>query len=108
MKQIFIQIQWAEPVQNDYANSCQTEQTMFDWMIHAEVPATIKHKYVLKNDLPFRIQAKFGMRIVQEIASLLGETAAETKIALTKAGDIKEKTTEGFNRKEFLEKQNAK
>lgn len=31
-----------------------------------------------------------------------------TKIALTKAGDIKEKTTEGFNRKEFLEKQNAK
>lgn len=31
-----------------------------------------------------------------------------TKIALTKAGDIKEKTTEGFNRKEFLEKQNVK
>lgn len=31
-----------------------------------------------------------------------------TKIALTKAGDITEKTTEGFNRKEFLEKQNAK
>ena len=31
-----------------------------------------------------------------------------TKIALTKAGDIKEKTTEGFNRKEFLEKQKAK
>lgn len=31
-----------------------------------------------------------------------------TKIALTKAGDIKEKTTEGFNRKEFLEKQNIK
>ena len=31
-----------------------------------------------------------------------------TKIALTKAGDIKEKTTEGFNRKEFLEKQNEK
>ncbi len=31
-----------------------------------------------------------------------------TKIALTKAGDIKEKTTEGFNRKEFLEKQNTK
>lgn len=31
-----------------------------------------------------------------------------TKIALTKAGDITEKTTEGFNRKEFLEKRNAK
>ncbi len=31
-----------------------------------------------------------------------------TKIALAKAGDITEKTTEGFNRKEFLEKQNAK
>ncbi|MBQ3547486.1 MAG: cation:proton antiporter [Clostridia bacterium] len=31
-----------------------------------------------------------------------------TKIALTKAGDIKEKTTEGFNRKEFLAKQNVK
>lgn len=31
-----------------------------------------------------------------------------TKIALIKAGDITEKTTEGFNRKEFLEKQNAK
>ncbi len=31
-----------------------------------------------------------------------------TKIALTKAGDIQEKTTEGFNRKEFLQKQNAK
>lgn len=29
-----------------------------------------------------------------------------TKIALTKAGDIKQKTTEGFNRAEFLEKQN--
>lgn len=28
-----------------------------------------------------------------------------TKIALTKAGDIKEKTTEGFDRKAFLEKQ---
>ncbi len=31
-----------------------------------------------------------------------------TKIALTKAGDIQEKTTEGFNRQEFLQKQNAK
>ena len=31
-----------------------------------------------------------------------------TKIALTKAGDITEKTTEGFNRNEFLAKQNAK
>ncbi len=31
-----------------------------------------------------------------------------TKIALTKAGEIKEKTTEGFNRKEFLEKQEIK
>ncbi len=31
-----------------------------------------------------------------------------TKIALTKSGDIKEKTTEGFNRKEFLAKQNVK
>ncbi len=29
-----------------------------------------------------------------------------TKIALTKSGDIKKKTTEGFNRSEFLEKQN--
>ena len=28
------------------------------------------------------------MRIVQEIASLLGETAAETKIALTKAEGV--------------------
>ena len=27
-----------------------------------------------------------------------------TKIALTKAGEIKEKTTEGFNRTEFLAK----
>ena len=34
------------------------------------------------------------MRIVQEIASLLGETAAETKIALTKAGDIVPKKEE--------------
>jgi len=31
-----------------------------------------------------------------------------TKMALTKAGEIKEKTTEGFNRKEFLEKQESK
>ena len=31
-----------------------------------------------------------------------------TKMALTKSGDIKEKTTEGFNRKEFLEKQESK
>ena len=31
-----------------------------------------------------------------------------TKIALTKSGDITEKTTEGFNRNEFLAKQNAK
>ena len=31
-----------------------------------------------------------------------------TKIALTKAGDIKEKTTEGFNRAKFLEEQKNK
>ena len=31
-----------------------------------------------------------------------------TKIALTKAGEIKEKTTEGFNRAEFLSKQASK
>ena len=31
-----------------------------------------------------------------------------TKIALTKAGDIKEKTTEGFNRHEFLAKHGSK
>lgn len=28
------------------------------------------------------------MRVVQEIASLLGETTAETKIALTKLKDV--------------------
>jgi hypothetical protein len=37
-------------------------------MIRVEVPATIKHKFVLKNGLPFQIQAKSGMRIVQDIS----------------------------------------
>ncbi len=44
----------------------------------------------------------FSVLIYELIGPLL------TKIALTKAGDIKEKTTEGFNRQEFLQKQNEK
>ena len=52
--------------------------------------------YRLEDELPLTVETADRvvdkqMRIVQEIASLLGETAAETKIALTK---LKESMTD--------------
>ena len=44
----------------------------------------------------------FAVLIYELVGPLL------TKIALTKAGDIKEKTNEGFDRKKFLEEQKSK